>query len=67
MLLDERTSVADPAADIRAELGRRQMKRYELASLIRMHPAHLGKILNGRLPLSEALLRRIMDALKLSQ
>ena len=52
------------AGDIRAEIARRRMKIYQLAAVVRLHPAHLGSVLNEKTPLTAALSERICDALK---
>ena len=49
--------------DIRAELARHDMRVYELAARIRMHPRLLGRVLRGRVPLTCDLVARITTAL----
>ena len=51
------------AADLRAEIARKQLPIYRLASLVGLHPSHLGQIIGGRRPLSEELALRITLAL----
>lgn len=41
--------------DLRAEIARRQVRLYQLASRIGVHPGCLGQILNERLPMTEEL------------
>ena len=55
--------VADAAAELRAEVARRQVQIYRLAPLVGLHPSHLGQILRGRRPLPPGLADRIRDAL----
>ena len=50
---------SDVAADLRAEVARRQVQIYRLAALVGLHPSHLGQILRGRRPLSVDLAERI--------
>jgi hypothetical protein len=54
---DER-EVIDPA-DIRAEIARRQWHRYLFAARIKVHPANLGRMLSGRMPIPPHVLERI--------
>ena len=54
---------ADSAADLRAEVARRQVQIYRLAPLVGLHPSHLGQILRGRRPLPPGLAERIRGAL----
>jgi plasmid maintenance system antidote protein VapI len=56
-------ATADTAAEIRAELARRQMTRYHLAALVQIHPSRLGMMINGKLPLPVAVAARISEAL----
>ncbi len=51
------------AADIRAEIARRNVPRYILAARVRVHPIRLGRLLNGRLTLTPELAQRIMRGL----
>jgi DNA-binding transcriptional regulator YdaS (Cro superfamily) len=53
----------DPAADLRAEVARRQVPLYRLAPLVGLHPSHLGQVLRGRRPLTPELAQRIERAL----
>ena len=55
---------ADPAADLRAEVARRQAPIYLLAPRVGLHPSHLGQVLRGRRPLSPELAERIEQALR---
>ena len=51
------------AADLRAEIARKRVQRYELAVRVGMHPARLGAFLNERLPLRRDVADRISEAL----
>jgi len=55
--------VADPAADLRAEIARHRIAIYHLAAIVGLHPSHLGQVLSGRRPLSPELAARIQNAL----
>lgn len=52
------------AADLRAELARRELPVYILAARVRLHPVRLGRILKGRLTLTPALAERIRSAIE---
>jgi plasmid maintenance system antidote protein VapI len=54
----------DLAADLRAELARRQLRIYDVAPRVGLHPNHLGQILRGRRPLSVELAERISRAIR---
>jgi hypothetical protein len=54
---------ADTAADLRAEMARRQVAIYRLAPAVGLHPSHLGQVLSGRRPLTPELAERIERAL----
>jgi hypothetical protein len=57
--------VNDPAAELRAEVARRQIPLYVLAARVGMHPANLGQVvLRGRRPLTPDLAERIETALR---
>ena len=51
------------AADIRAEIARRNVPLYVLAARVRLHPVRLGRLLNGRLTLTLEIAQRIMRSL----
>ena len=51
------------AADLRAKLARLRVRIYEIAPEVGTHPTRLGLALNGRIPLSPDLARRMDDAL----
>ena len=51
------------AADLRSEVARQQLKRYEVAARVGMHPTRLAAFLNERLPLRPDLALRIQKAL----
>ena len=53
----------DSAAELRAEIARRQVAIYRLAPTAGLHPSHLGQVLSGRRPLSPELADRIRCAL----
>jgi plasmid maintenance system antidote protein VapI len=52
------------AADLRSEVARHQLKRYELAARVGMHPTRLAAFLNEKLPLRPAMALRIQEALE---
>ncbi|MEE8492617.1 MAG: helix-turn-helix transcriptional regulator [Nitrospirales bacterium] len=52
------------AADLRAERARLQIALYELAPLIGLHPAKLGRLFNEREHLSAQVAQRIADVLR---
>lgn len=52
------------AADLRAELARRQIPLYKLAARVGLHPGRLGMVLNGRAALSSELAQRIVRMLR---
>ena len=56
-------SCTTSAADVRAEIARRQVPIYRLASRVGLHPSHLGQAIRGRRPLSPELAHRIWQAL----
>ena len=62
--MSERTMIVDDAAELRAEIARRQVQIYRLAPLIGMHPSHLGQVLRGRRTLSPDLAERIRGVLR---
>jgi plasmid maintenance system antidote protein VapI len=47
------------AADFRAEFGRHRLRLYDVAPFCRLHPNHLGAVLNERRPLTDQMARRI--------
>ncbi len=51
-------------ADLRALLARHQVPIYRLAPLVNLHPGRLGQMLNGRVPLSVDVARRIEQAIQ---
>ena len=51
------------AADLRAQRARVQVKLYELAPRVGVHPGELGAVLSGRRPLRAELALRISAAL----
>jgi len=57
-------SDAGIAAELRAEVARRLIPIYVLASRVGLHPAHLGQVLRGRQPLPPELAERIARALR---
>jgi len=52
------------AEDLRALLARRRVRLYEIAPEVGLHPSRLGMILNGRLPLTEEMGLKILQALE---
>jgi hypothetical protein len=52
------------ADDLRAEIARRQVNRYVLAGLVRIHPGRLGAMLNGRLPMPPNVAERVGAVLR---
>jgi len=52
------------AAELRAEVARRLIPVYVLASRVGLHPAHLGQVLRGRRRLPPELAERIARALR---
>jgi len=50
-------------ADLRAEIARCQILRYELAPLVGLNASRLGQLLNERAPMSSAVALRIQDAI----
>jgi hypothetical protein len=52
------------AADLRADLARADRHIYEVAPLVPMHPARLGQVLRGKLPLTPELAARIHAAIR---
>jgi plasmid maintenance system antidote protein VapI len=55
--------VTPSAADLRALLARHEIRRYEIAPAVGLNPAKLGRLLNGREPLTPQLAQRIADAI----
>jgi plasmid maintenance system antidote protein VapI len=51
------------APDLRSDLARLQLRIYDIAPLVGMHPARLGQVLRGKLPLSPQLAERIRAAI----
>jgi hypothetical protein len=52
------------APDLRSDLARYQRRIYDIAPLVRMHPARMGQVLRGKLPLSPELAARIHAAIR---
>lgn len=53
------------AADLRAEIARIGVPIYQIAPHVGQHPARLGQVLRGNLPLTPKLARRIERAIEL--
>jgi hypothetical protein len=53
----------EEAAELRAEIARRQTPIYRLAARVGLHPSHLGQAIGGRRPLGRELATRIWLAL----
>jgi plasmid maintenance system antidote protein VapI len=51
------------AADFRAEIARRQIRRYELAAMIHLNPQRLGSMLSERIPMPEDVAVRLRNVL----
>ena len=51
------------AADLRALLARHEIRRYEIAPSVGLNPAKIGRLLNGREPLTPEVAQRIADAI----
>jgi hypothetical protein len=51
-------------ADLRSEVARHQLTKYQLAARARMHPARLSAFLNEKLPLPPAIALRIQEAVR---
>jgi hypothetical protein len=60
----QRDDIQPTAADLRADLARYRIQIYALAPRVPMHPARLGQVLSGKLPLTPALARRIHAAIR---
>jgi plasmid maintenance system antidote protein VapI len=50
-------------ADYRAEIARRQLRLYDLAPRVGLHPSRLGAILRERAPLTPAVAARLAEAI----
>lgn len=50
--------------EIRAEIARHMLRRYKIAAEAGLHPTRLGLMLNGRLPMPEAVAARVGAAIK---
>jgi plasmid maintenance system antidote protein VapI len=59
----QRNNTAPTAADLRSDLARHELQIYAIAPLVKMHPARLGQVLRGKLPLTPELARRIHSAI----
>ena len=58
------TPTVPTAADLRAELARRQVPIYLLSTAVRMHPSRLGGYLNGSKELPNDLALQLMAAIR---
>jgi hypothetical protein len=56
--------VIPTAADLRSDLARFERRIYDIAPIVRMHPARLGQVLRGKLPLTPDLAARIHAAIR---
>jgi DNA-binding transcriptional regulator YdaS (Cro superfamily) len=63
-MMIHQNATAPAAADLRAEMARRQVEIYRLSARIGLHPSHLGQVLRGRRPLSPELAERIERAIR---
>jgi len=50
-------------ADFRADIARHQLRIYDLAPSVGIHPARLGAILNEHAPLTPAIAARLTEAI----
>lgn len=50
-------------AELRAEIARQQIPRYKLAAAVGLHPARLGQMLVGSLPMPDRVAERVAAAL----
>lgn len=57
-------TAAPSAAELRALLSRERVHRYEIAPELGMHPHRVGRLLNGREPLTPELAQRIAAAIE---
>jgi hypothetical protein len=53
--------------DVRAEMARHRVKRYQISALIGYHPATLGAMLNERIPMPPEVGTRILEILRGSE
>jgi hypothetical protein len=60
----QRNDTQPSAADLRSDLARFDRRIYDIAPVVRMHPARLGQVLRGKLPLSAELAARIHAAIR---
>jgi plasmid maintenance system antidote protein VapI len=60
-VMDDMTSVAD---ELRIEFYRKRIHLYQLAPAVRLHPARIGELLNGKRPLTPELAERIRTAIR---
>lgn len=51
-------------ADMRAEIAIRQLRRYDLAAEVGVHPSRLGQMLNGRIPMPPDIAERVATVLR---
>jgi hypothetical protein len=54
----------ETSADFRAEVARQQIPVYQLAAVVGLHPATLGQILRGHVPLTPHVADNLRDALR---
>lgn len=57
--------IVEPASagDFRAEIARHQLRLYDLAPVVGVHPARLGAILREHVPLTPAIAARLREAI----
>jgi hypothetical protein len=60
----QRDAAPPSAADLRSDRARANRRLYEIAPLVGMHPARLGQVLLGKLPLTPDLAARIQAAIR---
>jgi hypothetical protein len=62
--LMQRATATPSADDLRSDLARYKRTIYGIAPGVKMHPARLGMVLNGKLPLTPELAARIHAAIR---
>jgi plasmid maintenance system antidote protein VapI len=51
-------------ADLRALVARKRVHLYEIAPQVGINPTHIGRMLNGRVSMTDDIAQRIMAALE---
>lgn len=52
------------AADLRADIARHKVLRYELAAEVGLNPQRLGEMLNEKVPMPDELARRVAEVIE---